>query len=427
MRAKDGNLGFSPSDLNSFLACPHLTSLELRVAGGLMPKPFRVRPAWRPHPAEGRGARAAVPRGAARRGSRRLRRRATGLGRAARETEEALRAGGEVVYQAAFVDGDWRGFADFVERQPDGSYEVVDTKLARHARPAHVLQLCFYTEQVGADPGRRAARMHVVNGLGERESFRPGDYVAYYRRVRERFLDAIAAAVDTYPYPVEHCSLCDFLERCEERWAADDHLVARSRASCATQVERLGAAEITTLDAARAGARRPAVAGIRGDVREAPRPGRAPAPPSARPARHRRAPAAEEERGFRCCRRRRRRRLLRHRGRSLLRAARGLEYLYGWSTCEDGELAYRAFWARDRAEEKRAFEESSTRSSSVAARTPGMHVYHYAHYERTALQRLMGEHGTREDEVDDLLRGEVLVDLFRVVRQALRISRRATR
>ena len=32
-----------------------------------------------------------------------------------------------------------------------------------------------------------------------------------------------------------------------------------------------------------------------------------------------------------------------------------------------------------------------------------MHVYHYAPYERTALQRLMGEHGTREDELDDLL------------------------
>ncbi len=51
-----------------------------------------------------------------------------------------------------------------------------------------------------------------------------------------------------------------------------------------------------------------------------------------------------------------------------------------------------------------------------------MHVYHYAPYERTALTRLMGEHATREDEIDDLLRGEVLVDLYRVTRQALRAS-----
>src|SRR5206468_2097677 len=53
---------------------------------------------------------------------------------------------------------------------------------------------------------------------------------------------------------------------------------------------------------------------------------------------------------------------------------------------------------------------------------PDMHVYHYANYERAALQRLMQKHGTREDEVDELLRRRVLVDLFQVVRQALRIS-----
>ncbi|HAE84097.1 MAG TPA: hypothetical protein DCK85_11965, partial [Ktedonobacter sp.] len=55
-------------------------------------------------------------------------------------------------------------------------------------------------------------------------------------------------------------------------------------------------------------------------------------------------------------------------------------------------------------------------------RNPDMHVYHYAPYERTALRRLMGEHGTREQELDDLLRGEVLVDLFRITRQTLRAS-----
>ena len=56
--------------------------------------------------------------------------------RAARDTERALARGADVVYQAALVSGEgWRGMADFVLRQPDGSYEVVDTKLARHAKP----------------------------------------------------------------------------------------------------------------------------------------------------------------------------------------------------------------------------------------------------------------------------------------------------
>jgi hypothetical protein len=52
----------------------------------------------------------------------------------------------------------------------------------------------------------------------------------------------------------------------------------------------------------------------------------------------------------------------------------------------------------------------------------GLHVYHYAAYEVVALRRLMGQHGTREREVDDLLRRDVFVDLYAVVRNGLRVS-----
>ena len=47
------------------------------------------------------------------------------------------------------------------------------------------------------------------------------------------------------------------------------------------------------------------------------------------------------------------------------------------------------------------------------ARYPDLHVYHYAAYEITALKRLMGRYGTREDELDDLLRRGVFVDLYK--------------
>ena len=40
----------------------------------------------------------------------------------------------------------------------------------------------------------------------------------------------------------------------------------------------------------------------------------------------------------------------------------------------------------------------------------------------TREESVRGEHATREAEVDDLLRGEVLVDLYQVTRQALRAS-----
>ena len=67
-------------------------------------------------------------------------------------------------------------------------------------------------------------------------------------------------------------------------------------------------------------------------------------------------------------------------------------------------------------------------------RNPGLHVYHYNHYEPTSIDhltalhetreeavgRLMGRFATHEDEVDDLFRLGVFVDLYRVVRQGLR-------
>jgi uncharacterized protein len=73
--------------------------------------------------------------------------------RAAAETEEAIRSGVDVVYQGVLMDDRWRGQADFLERQDDGTYEAVDTKLS--AKPAEILQ-----RQDG--PSRLALRRHWV-------------------------------------------------------------------------------------------------------------------------------------------------------------------------------------------------------------------------------------------------------------------------
>jgi predicted RecB family nuclease len=73
----------------------------------------------------------------------------------------------------------------------------------------------------------------------------------------------------------------------------------------------------------------------------------------------------------------------------------------------------------DRLAEKRGFEQFIDFIMARRAEFPGMHVYHYASYEKTALQKLSQRHATREAEVDLILREELLVDLYRVVRQAL--------
>ena len=67
MQQRNGEMLFSPSDLNAFLECEHLTQLELAVARGRARAAGRREPAGRPRQAQGRRARGGVSRAAGRR------------------------------------------------------------------------------------------------------------------------------------------------------------------------------------------------------------------------------------------------------------------------------------------------------------------------------------------------------------------------
>lgn len=74
-------------------------------------------------------------------------------------------------------------------------------------------------------------------------------------------------------------------------------------------------------------------------------------------------------------------------------------------------MVYTADWALDRESEQAIFERFIDFVTARRAEFPDLHVYHYAPYEPGATKRLMGRYATREDEVDNLLRGKVFVDL----------------
>jgi uncharacterized protein len=416
----DDAILLSPSDLNAYLECEHLTQLELAVARHELVKPADENPQAELVKRKGEEHEAAYLAQLLADG-----REVTAipmdwdLAAAARATEAAMRAGADVVYQACFVDGDWRGFADFVERQPDGSYEVVDTKLARRSKPSYVLQLCFYSEQVASIQGSLPAHMHVVLGTHLRESLRVADFLAYYHRVRERFVRAVQAGIDVYPLPVSFCDRCDFLKRCESRWRADDHLsiVARMGRDQARRLEAEGVTTVVALAQAPDEARPPSMA-LRTyeTLRD-----QAAMQVAARSEGHAwKVLAPEPARGFEL--------LPAPSGGDLFfdiegdpfwEPGRGLEYLWG---IVDTDGAFRPYWAHDRVQERRAVEGVIDLFRERRAADPEMHVYHYAAYEVTALRRLTCEYGTREDELDDLLRDEVFVDLYKVVSQGLRLS-----
>ena len=364
---------------------------------------------------------------------------------ARRATEDAIRAGeADVIYQAYLTDGTWRGFADFLERvdggEPGmpGSYEPVDTKLARSAKPLHLIQLSFYAEQLGRIQGRLPEHVHVELGTGERATFRTAEFIAFFRRSRERLLAAVEGEAslapttnqrphpddqrpETYPWPVYHCGICDFRHLCRQQLEDDDNLVLVAGLG-RLYAERLLAAGIPTLTALGETAPGTTVERIRDESFERIR-------DQARLQLHFTRTGErlvellpdEEDRGFR---------LLPPpsegdvwldlEGHPFYEPARGLEYLFGYCYREDGQVQYDAVWGLDRDGEKAAFERFVDWLEERRRRFPDLHVYHYAAYERVALRRLMGEHSVREAEIDDWLRRELLVDLYRVVKQALR-------
>jgi uncharacterized protein len=433
---------FSPTDLNHFLECEHLIQIE-RSRDRRLPRPPRDAHAdlLAAKGAEHEAARLAQFRSSGRQvvtiagpGTDRppspgaLRRPGDWAAEAAR-TAEVMRAGADVIYQGVFATDAWRGVSDFLVRveQPSilgsWSYEAWDTKLARRTKPYFVLQLCFYSEQLAAIQQLDPEWMVVVLGTGHEERLRYPEFASYYRAVRRRFVERADSRLTTYPYPVSHCRLCEYDASCRNRREADDHLslVAGIRRA---QVERLQDAGVLTV-AALAATESSTQFGIGPTTFERLR------HQAALQTRHRQEGvhayellAADERSGFRLMPRPSPGDIFFDmEGDPYFEPARGLEYLFGAVTLSDaGEPGFQAFRALTREEEKRAFEQFIDFLHDRLRRYPDLHVYHYAPYETSALKRLMSEHATRETELDDLLRRELFVDLYQVVRQSLRIS-----
>lgn len=347
---------------------------------------------------------------------------------AADQTLDAMRAGAQVIYQAVFVGGDSRGIADFLVRVDVPSllgpwgYEAWDTKLARKTKPAYVFQLAFYSAQIERITGHGPEFMHVVLGSNEKERLRTDGFLSYYRAVDSRFQRFVAKAPETYPYPVAHCSRCAFKAACDAQWRRDEHLslVAGIRRDQVLRLEGVGVTTVRGLaDAEQLPELRmatPTLNSLRGQARlqtefiDTGVHSYDLLPP-------------QEERGFALLPQPSRGDLFFDmEGDPYFELAGGLEYLFGVAWLEGGGPRYRAWWAKSRQEEARAFREVIDFLRDRLRDDPGLHVYHYASYERSKLGTLAQQHATREEELDDLLRRDVFVDLYRVVRQTLRTS-----
>ena len=357
---------------------------------------------------------------------------------AASLTRQAIADGADVIFQATFFDESgplsWRGHADFLERVPDvksdsGSfvYEPVDTKLAHNVKAGAVLQLCQYASQVAEIQQHEPRLLHIELGDGERASFRYASVAAYFRHARRRFETAILSGhgQTIYPEPVKHSAVCVWTAQCDQRRRDDDHLtfipnlgrdhvrkfvaagiptVAELARTTVTSVPHIGDAIVERFH------RQARLQVVAREATGGPPPFELIEPSG--PGRGLEGLPMPSTNDL----------YLDLEGDPFVQGG-GLEYLFGIGWVDaSGHFQFKAFWGHDDVGERAAFEGVVDLIVQRRRADPDLHVYHYAAYERTAFGRLMGKYGTREDDVDDLLRGRVLVDLFKVVRQGVRVG-----
>lgn len=343
-------------------------------------------------------------------------------------TRQAIGSGVNVIYQAVLAKNAWIGYVDFLCRVETPSklggysYEVLDTKLSKTPTAKHVLQLCVYSDLLGVNQGVAPHMMGLVLGDMREVRFRVADYMYYYASVLRCFGNFTLQGGDSVdPEPCAHCDLCRWKDRCTTQWEHDDHLslVANIQRS---HIHRLQEAGITTTRALADMPRDQRVVKIGTEI-------------MARLQHQaslqiRKRDTGEDQveilplqegRGFD-------RLPLPHPGDLFFDIEGdplypdGLEYLFGLWGFQEKEPELKMLWGHDHVQERQMFETLMDLFADHLRQNPEAYIYHYNHYEPTALKRLASRYGSREAILDDLLRRQKFVDLYKVVREGILVS-----
>jgi len=343
-------------------------------------------------------------------------------------TLEAMSSGVDVIAQAQLERGSLSGYADFLvkkshqpgERDSDlgnWHYEVWDAKLAGGVKPSFILQLCSYADMLESMQGMLPSRVAVVLGNGSIEHQWLSDYFPFYQTLKRSFFEAQADFdPDSRPDLADSKDWANWSEYADKLIAESNHLllVAGIKRSQITKLNRAGIATLNDLAETplthvpdlsplvfaklkTQAAIQKSSKGLTIPLYEVIKPrademrGLAMLPPDSP------LDVFFDIEGFPL-------------------DQGGLEYLWGNTYFDkQGARQFIDFWAHDPAQEKQCFQDFVAWVYARWQKDPTMHIYHYASYEITACRKLMSRYGVCEHEVDQLLRNEVFVDLYKVV------------
>ncbi|RLD19397.1 MAG: nuclease, partial [Bacteroidetes bacterium] len=239
----DQTITFSATDLSNFISCQHLSQLDKRRANGELKPPSFVDPYADTVRELGLEHEERFVQYLRDQGKNVIDLRDIEGENGLEKTLAAMKQGADVIVQAVFDNGKWRGYADVLLKCDkssdfgDWSYEVGDSKLSQYTKAGTVLQLCVYSDLLTEVQGVKPKKMYVIKPGGEAqpEEFLYQNYDAYYRFIKGRLIAAIEGnhgpttvgesnSTQTYPIPVAHCNVCRWWMHCDQRRRDDDHL-----------------------------------------------------------------------------------------------------------------------------------------------------------------------------------------------------------
>ncbi|NKX50987.1 nuclease, partial [Arthrobacter deserti] len=167
------------------------------------------------------------------------------------ETLAALRGGADVVFQASFFGGSFHGRSDFLVKGPAGSlrYAVYDTKLARHAKAAALLQLAAYADQLIRSGIPASPTVSLVLGDGSRSDHSLAELLPELEHRRDRFLQITAghrAGNEVVRWGDSRYTACGRCDYCAEQVREHRDLLLVARMSLSRR-RKLMAAGIRTI------------------------------------------------------------------------------------------------------------------------------------------------------------------------------------
>ncbi|TAN24984.1 MAG: TM0106 family RecB-like putative nuclease [Actinomycetota bacterium] len=318
----------------------------------------------------------------------------------------------------------------------DYSYEPIDSKLSKSTNLEDLFQVLDYADALSSVQGTLPRRVHLYLAGREQVSYRSQAYIEEIRLQKDRFIRFVEASKTVYPVgdvfaeldpkPNSRCVVCDWSASCESYWERSDSLyrVANITKQQVMKLIEAGIGSLTELANAKpedighgmpAGVMEMLIAQAKAQLKTI-------EGGTGKPYFEIRPDAYAQA--------------LSGKGLGLLPKPSegdiffdiegdpfykpdGLEYLFGIAYLNDGALEFKAFWGTDPEMERKAFGDLIDFIIERWENYPDLHVYHYAPYERSAISKLASRCNYKIFEVDSILRGGLLVDLYPAVKGTL--------